>query len=587
VTAVTYLYEGRPIPQRTIELGAIIDQLEQDVSLTLRLIQDTSSEARAKVDESVEIAGRIQTASRGLAKLSASARTTSDRLAETSQHLRASNHAIERKVTDSDALVSESRQLAETVSRQMSNLAEVARSIADVVDVIRSIARQTNLLALNATIEAARAGPAGRGFSVVATEVKTLAGQVQAATGDISRQILTLEGAVSQSSATMTRMAELIGRFDPVLSQIRHAAAIQINSTEDLSSKAIATADFADAVAQSAEAMHELAGRATAVSCVAGQATDNMATTLDRLSGRSLVYFRRSISCDRHATDRVPILLDGTLQLEEGCFPVIAYDLSRAGASLMPFGRSVQPGMRAHIVLQGIGHIEAELSTVEGGRVKARFESVSDQVMSQLEGCIQRGTDEAGSDIRLMQQAAAEIARLFEDGIARGRIDEASLFSTDYRQIPRTQPVQYTTPALPFLEDILPPVIARYKALATDCWFMLAIDRNSYVPVHHPEYSLPPNPDDVVWSDLNCRNRRIMPRAQTLEAARNVEPYLLTAYVREMKDGSTRFGRLTAAPILARGRHWGNAIVCSPAGPDQTLPLGDVDQQQSTSAVVL
>ncbi|ANB69858.1 chemotaxis protein [Aeromonas veronii] len=104
-------------------------------------------------------------------------------------------------------------RVAEEIEQAGTLVAELERESAQinvVVDVIRSIADQTNLLALNAAIEAARAGEQGRGFAVVADEVRTLAGRTQASTGEIVAIIETLQSRANQAKEVTGLSCDMI-----------------------------------------------------------------------------------------------------------------------------------------------------------------------------------------------------------------------------------------------------------------------------------------------------------------------------------------------------------------------------------------
>jgi methyl-accepting chemotaxis protein len=144
-------------------------------------------------------------------------------------------HEISRQVQESSRIAAEAVKQASHTDTRIAQLSQAAARIGDVLKLITSVAEQTNLLALNATIEAARAGEAGRGFAVVASEVKMLAGQTAQATGEIAAQIAGMQAATQDSVVAIKEINGTIGRISEISEAIAAAVEQQGAATAEIS----------------------------------------------------------------------------------------------------------------------------------------------------------------------------------------------------------------------------------------------------------------------------------------------------------------------------------------------------------------
>ncbi len=160
-----------------------------------------------------------------------------------------------REITD--AAVSQ----AQVVSGKVNDLGKAAEEVGNVIETITSISSQTNLLALNATIEAARAGEVGKGFAIVATEVKELANQTAAATQEISQKIQAIQ---EQTSGTITEIAEISNIINKVNEFVNSVA----SSVDEQSAT---TADIAKSIAHVSQSVQEVSANIGQTSSASGR----------------------------------------------------------------------------------------------------------------------------------------------------------------------------------------------------------------------------------------------------------------------------------------------------------------------------
>jgi methyl-accepting chemotaxis protein len=207
--------------------GHDMDEVVKAIGESASQVQTVAEKLSATVGETVVLTTKVSGAAD---EASASVQT----VASASHELHASIDEISRQVNRSTLITQQA--VSETASTEVSvaALSAAAQKIGEVVQLIQSIAAQTNLLALNATIEAARAGEAGRGFAIVASEVKSLATQTSKATEDIAEQIGAIQNATQIVVTAFHNTGATISEINEIATAISSAIVEQSAATSDI-----------------------------------------------------------------------------------------------------------------------------------------------------------------------------------------------------------------------------------------------------------------------------------------------------------------------------------------------------------------
>jgi len=273
------------ISDTTTQLSTASEEMSVVTAQTSQTIQNQRSETEQVATAMNEMTATVKEVAANITRTASSANEANE---QTLEGTRVVQQAIEQ--------IGELATQLETSSQAISEVDQQSEAISTVLDVIKGIAEQTNLLALNAAIEAARAGEQGRGFAVVADEVRTLASRTQQSTEEINviieklqhgsrRAVAVMEQSrelsktavdcASQSGTALSLIAEAVREISQMSTQIANAAEEQSAVSEEVNRNIVKindmSAETATGATQTAEASQGLATMAVQLKGVVAQ----------------------------------------------------------------------------------------------------------------------------------------------------------------------------------------------------------------------------------------------------------------------------------------------------------------------------
>lgn len=271
---------------RTVESSMQASDAMVAVSLVAGDMRDTDERTQgisAAVEEMVATINHISEASNASAQLALEAQASAQ----------AGTGSVELAVGEMNSI---SQEVA-LATEKAGTLATTSQQIGDILGVIEAIAKQTNLLALNATIEAARAGEAGRGFAIVANEVKTLANQTAQATEDIRRQVTSIRAVMGEINASMVSTKEAVGKGQAAIADVGEKVNRVAGHIASVSDRVNAVAS---SVTEQTAAMEEISRAIQQIAAMTDRGKANAERTIEAVGKAENVITQQFAELEKH-----------------------------------------------------------------------------------------------------------------------------------------------------------------------------------------------------------------------------------------------------------------------------------------------
>ncbi len=266
--------------QRTADRLDMAQRFEDRVGGVLETVSSAATELTATSESMNGSADSMKQESLSAAAATTQAGQNVQLVASASEEMTVSVQEISSQINNASSASKNALNSVNNASAKVTEMADSSDKISEVILLINDIAEQTNLLALNATIEAARAGEAGRGFAVVASEVKNLASQTATATDEIRAQINSMQETTNETVSAVQEISVTIGELDEISSSIAAAVEQQACAMQEISRNSLEAATGTDTAGENAKNVSNMAEET-------GNAANDVLSASNELSGQA------------------------------------------------------------------------------------------------------------------------------------------------------------------------------------------------------------------------------------------------------------------------------------------------------------
>lgn len=266
----------------------ISSQLSSAAEQLSAQIEESSRGAEMQRDRASETATSMEQMSATVLEVAQNASMAAENSETTRATAQDGAEAVQQVLTTIDSV----QEMSSKLTTSMGALSEQVESIGEVMSVINDIADQTNLLALNAAIEAARAGEAGRGFAVVADEVRKLAENTMAATQQVGTAITSIQDVTKVNMEDAQRTAEVVeastrqaSRSGELLSSILNLANDSADQVRVIATASEEQSAATEQVVRATEQINQISGETSEAMLQSAHAVTELASLAERLNG--------------------------------------------------------------------------------------------------------------------------------------------------------------------------------------------------------------------------------------------------------------------------------------------------------------